>query len=450
MDFLNRVEIELKIVSTIIQEPKGVDLVIRRINYKYFRVSSIADVFKAIRFIADQNNEATETSIKTVMLNVFKLDSDYVTESIDNIVIHDAELENLNMYIDLLERDYHSDLLLELSERIGSMVAKEEDIVDIVKQIETSISVIDPVMKNNLVFDAKDAISEALYDINNTASNGNISYSTGDVLFDDLVGFYPGDMMLIGGKAGSFKTKYTIYLMNKILAKYSDISVLWYAMEDPAAKIIRGFLSQDLHLSDKELRNVGYKLNNKEKEKINELTSKIIQYDIRFVNKSAGIEEIGNDFKLFRKDRQDRFNILIIDNIMKLSDHRKFRSQIQSDDFISLTMDSWNIKTERGKNMVIFLHHFTDEQLDKVNINEGYRPREKHLKGSTRYRDIATEILLVNNPGNYPDLTSRFSDYQLLLKKLFLVDVTKNRNGDTGFLRYFALPEYNIFKLLKR
>jgi hypothetical protein len=55
---------------------------------------------------------------------------------------------------------------------------------------------------------------------------------------------------------------------------------------------------------------------------------------------------------------------------------------------------------------IIILHHITKESKNKLNINEGYRPRAEYIKGSTRILDYVQQAILVNLPRKYKDLVS--------------------------------------------
>jgi hypothetical protein len=55
---------------------------------------------------------------------------------------------------------------------------------------------------------------------------------------------------------------------------------------------------------------------------------------------------------------------------------------------------------------MFILHHITKESKNKLNINEGYRPRSEYIKGSTRILDYVQQAILVNLPRKYKDLVS--------------------------------------------
>ena len=142
-------------------------------------------------------------------------------------------------------------------------------------------------------------------------------------------------------------------------------------------------------------------------------------------------------------------NILIIDNLMLLNDHKSNMPQTKIDDNIALGLKDIRVSCHNNgyKLYIIVLHHFTDEQLEKNNIKTAYRPTEKNFKGSTRLRDAATQIMLLNRFSNYPDLIEQYEGMEKILNKLTVTEITKNRNGSTGILRWFAEMPFSKFKI---
>lgn len=229
--------------------------------------------------------------------------------------------------------------------------------------------------------------------------------------------------------------------MRGLMHNHKDVAISWYCMEDPADKIIRVMISSLIKMSDTSIQSKDKKLTQSDLDLIVQSRDLISDFDIEFYEQSASTKHIRSQFTNFCRKRQDKFNILIIDNLMCLSDNEKEGNQTKIDDNIASAFQ----KIMRETNgMIILVHHFTDDQLSKLNLSSGYRPRESHLKGSTRYRDVSTQIALINNPSQYADVVEQYKDSPWI-NSLFLVDITKNRNGDTGLVRFFADPVTNYF-----
>jgi len=145
------------------------------------------------------------------------------------------------------------------------------------------------------------------------------------------------------------------------------------------------------------------------------------------------------------KKEKSKLKILIVDNLNKLSDTG--RTQLDRDIIIGEAVGDMHDKYLNKDNIIIILiHHYSDEQLDKSNLNNAYMPTEKNVKGSGKYREISTQLLLTHNPGQFNDLVIRYSHASDILKRLFLVSIPKNRGGSLGNIKFFMSLEYNIFE----
>jgi len=232
---------------------------------------------------------------------------------------------------------------------------------------------------------------------------------------------------------------------------FDTTSILWCNMEDDTPKMLRTFISQETGLTDDQLRQRNYELTPKDEFNIQKAKATLENFDIEFIDTNKSIEEIHKMFYYFCTQRPGRFCILIIDNLMLLKDNSERGQQTEKDDRISLGVKQISIDTNKNgmKSMVIMMHHFTDEQLSKLNLRDAYRPRESHLKGSTRYRDISTKIVLLNRPENFPDLMNAYKHIKDVMKYLFIAEVTKNRNSKVGVIRMFADIGIVKFKEIK-
>lgn len=257
--------------------------------------------------------------------------------------------------------------------------------------------------------------------------------------------------LLLGGKSGSGKTRLVIALMRMLLEHNSDnISIKWYSMEDDVEKLVRCFMAPMVGLSDEQMHGKNYKMTEGDIHSLLSYRGTFSKYDIDIVERPRAIIDINMEYKAFVSKRPNRFNILIIDNLMLLNDHSRKENQVKIDDAIA--REIYNIRNSchvnHIKSYIIVLHHFTDEQLDSTSLKTAYRPREKHFKGSTRIRDAATQIMLMNRFSNYPDLIEAYPDQQDILSKLGVLDITKNRNGSTGVLRFFANMPLSSFHFI--
>lgn len=275
------------------------------------------------------------------------------------------------------------------------------------------------------------------------------TYKFGFNGIDNTLHFNPDNIFLIGGKSGAGKTRLVINMIFNILNEHDDVSVLWYNMEDPSDKIIRGWLGSMVHLTDSQLQQIDYSLSQSDLGILADMRGVLNKFDVEFTEDSATVDEIYERFFKFCYDRKGRFCLLVLDNLMQIDDTG--RNQTEVDDKIAKRVKKLVVKTnQKGmKSSIIMLHHFTNEQLAKANLSEGYRPKEDHLRGSTRLRDVSTMIMLMNRPGGYPDLTQEYKHLGEAFKSLILADIVKNRNGEERLIRLFANLGYATFQEIK-
>ncbi len=280
-------------------------------------------------------------------------------------------------------------------------------------------------------------------------SYGERVYSTGDIMLDDYLQMSKRNIILVGGKSGALKTKFSLKILSGLLKNNDKISILHYAMEDSTEQIIRAYAAMEMHLPDDVLSGRTRKLTEDESKAFKSVLDKIAAYDIEYVNKASYIKDIGTHFMKFQSSRKGRFCVLVIDNLMKLLDKFDFKNATAADDYVTSVIDSWNVKTSSDEVAVIMMHHFKDEQINRDNKREAYRPTESDLRGSTRIRDISTKVFLLNFVGSYEVIKEKYLHVPNIIKRVFIVDMVKNRLGKTGVIRYVAFPEINIFTSFK-
>jgi replicative DNA helicase len=288
---------------------------------------------------------------------------------------------------------------MEAIERINSLVdtLRQESTVDITKR--TIDNVIDTVVNQKLTM-----------------------YETEFKEIDRLIGVAPNEILLIGGPAGAGKTRLLIAMMYRILERYKNVSVQWFNFEDPADKIIRCFAGSHMLMKEELIRGKRKKMTTDQTtEFTNYVNNHFRKYDIMFVEEQKYIKDVHNMFVRFCKAREGRMNICIIDNLLLLEDKTNDR-----DDIIAAEL----VKIRKHTNgLIIPVHHFNDEQQAKDMLKSAYRPRLIHLKGRESYRRACTQILLINKPGNYPDLVMEYKGWEEIMKRLYIIEVAKNRDN---------------------
>ena len=323
-------------------------------------------------------------------------------------------------------------------------INNEEPIESIISDNVQLITDMD-IVSNDTFHVTQHALADKMMMAIQEESYGERVYLTGDEKLDVFLQMAKRNIILIGGKSGALKTKFSMKIINGLVENNKNIAVLHYAMEDSAEQLMRGYAAMKISLLDEEMSGRGYKMNTEENERFLNQIKFNSKYDIEYVNKASYIKDIGAHFMKFKAKRPNKFCLLVIDNFMKIQDQFNFSNSVKADDYITGIIDSWNIKTSSEEVAIMLLHHFVDVQISRDNKHDGYRPKEGDFRGSTRIRDMSTKIILTNFIGNYHDIHDKFSIYPKSIKRLYVVEIPKNRLGKTGTIRYVAFPEFNQF-----
>ena len=322
------------------------------------------------------------------------------------------------------------------------------DVFETIEKLKKELNIADTIKNLTEKNTSKDYVKDAFESIENTPNDniGKNFYPIGEPVFDENVTISPDQIILLAGENGSGKTKFCLSRMFKLLKNYKDISICWHTYEDTPQTLILTYISNKTFINLKTLKgktkNV---ISPKVKEYISTLQKEIAEYDIEWEYKSQKVADINKHFTEFCAKRPGKFCILVVDNIMKLKDHKQTIAQTQIDDNICTEISDMYNETKDYKRSIIMLHHITKENNNKENLKYGYRVSKGGTKGSTRYEDMATQTLLIGFPKLHPDLVGQYPGYEQVLNHLFLIDMPKNREGELSTIRYFADLNYNVF-----
>lgn len=321
-----------------------------------------------------------------------------------------------------------------------------EDPFELLTNMRVELDELDNYTNSIATQNTKSAIELAMDKLNRVVvAKAKTYYDTGWEQFDELVSISPNEILMIAGPAGHGKTKFIIALMLKLLSRHKNVAVDWYSFEDPMDKIIRAFIATQTGFTDKYLQGkTRKKITKEDLEIVERIKPLFYQYDIEFHEIPISAEDIRYSFSRFCEKRLGKLNICIIDNLLLVND--KFDGSKRDDRVLA----EISIMRQKTKGLIIPVHHFSDEQQSADRARNAYRPRLKDMKGSEAYRRVPTQIMLVNKPGEYPDVSRLYPD-RPEMKRLFITEMAKNRDGDTssgadkGLIRWYANLDLNIF-----
>lgn len=318
-------------------------------------------------------------------------------------LINKADEYNTKKYsMILIEKYILRELIRIMSEYIQNCFESKVDIFQILNDIKEELDRIEAITNISNV-DARKAVKEAIGVINDIAEGRAIPFLKSDFpKFDYAYAINLNQIVVFAAQKGHLKTRTLVKIVRSWIRNNDNVAVLWYSMEEPASKMSRLAFCDATGIDD--MRMLGKKkpkLTSEERRQIGETSEKISNDDIQYKEVGSSIESIKNNFISFCKRRPDKKNILVIDNYGRTKTGIPFKNSNEADDYISGKYV--DIRDATG-GLIFIVHHLTKEQLNKLNVNDGYRPREENVRGSSRIIDYANTLILGNFIPKHKDL----------------------------------------------
>ena len=381
-------------------------------------------IYAAIQSLYSKDAPVDLLSVTQELRLMGKLDAVGGAFYVTTLTSRVASSANIQYHVQVVYSKYILRKLIQESEWITKQAYGDNtDPIELLEVALENFNTISDTISNMKDEDQENPIAKTKEKVNDVVINNKLLfYETGLTKFDSIIGITPNEILLIAGPAGSGKTRKLIFLMNRLLRKYDNISVLWYTFEDPSDKVIRCFAGINMMMKEELIRGKKKKMTTDELREFNNyIDNEFSQYDIVFVEEQKYIKQIHQKFVTFCKKRPDRFCICIIDNIMLLEDNTTDKDDIIARELVKMRKHTGGL--------ILPLHHFNDEQMGKDMLKHAYRPRIVHLKGRESYRRACSQVVLMNKPGIYPDLIAEYKGQESILKNMLITEVAKNRDG---------------------
>ena len=423
------------------------------LNHECFYKTAHQTIFEAIEIMVEKEIPIETITVVHQLRTTNKLDDvggAYYLAILVNKLVSTRNCE-FHCYV-VFELFVKREMIRLFTEETSYLFNDDSDIFQVYERVESRLEEIFEKLSDNQVQHMKSSIEKTLHEIESFNDGTDVSFiKTGTRLFDEHVFLSPKMIVGIAASRGAGKTRYLIYLMKKIFGINDNVAALWYSFEDSDTKIIRAFAATNTGLSDAQMQSKAYKLSTEQLSTLKTEINKFSKYDIDFVNEQETISSISRTFHRFIKKRPDKVCFLLIDNIMLIDDlhSNPNGNTLAIEDKIASSLRKIINKAEKNGHrvIIIFLHHMTKEMESKYNMDEAYRPRLVHLKGSSRFADVANAIILINKPGMHKDLikkhsqmpdvnclnsdgTTMFVKREVLLQNMLIVEAAKNRDGD--------------------
>ena len=241
-------------------------------------------------------------------------------------------------------------------------------------------------------------------------------------------------------------SKLLTQMMKRVLRKYAnDVIVVWAPLEDKGLGTFYNFISPDLKLKPKQIRN-GF-IAGKEKE-YEEAKIEFQGYPIKFIEHACTCKYIKEVFIHIAKENPTKLPILIVDNVLSLADRINFplNSNDMYDYIGNQLMEAKNVTNGQ----VHVVHHYKDSQLDPKRIETGFKPELTDPKGTEVWGRICTQLLLINNPHLREELYKQYTgeDKKFIHDEL-IINIGGNRDDNNeeekGIIRFLHNLDYSIF-----
>lgn len=392
--------------------------------------------FKTMSYLYKQRLPVNKTSVSDVLRESGNEEHIQTFEGIVD-VIHPDE-KDWKYHLNACITFYNRSKMFTIAKKI-----QENTITWTTKQMYSYLETV----KDELVFPKKDLqhISTLINKIQEEVQTDAPSFiKTGYEHFDKIVTLVPETVLLIAGGKGSGKSRFALSLIDRALTLNSDVSVMWLNFEMSNVNMVQLMIGRRAGLTSKQIARKGYVLNDGEIDSINKAIEDISELDIEFCSKPMSINEIAVEFKKFCSKREDRKNILVIDNLGLLTNGGK--NQVEVDEYVAKRVVQIR---EDTKSLIIPIHHLTKEQGGRANLKNAYAPKIEDIRGSTRIPDYANQVLLVHKPSNFKDLMTQESmkgtytnrlgvtiDRAKVLENLLIIDVAKNRDDAQEYIRF--------------
>lgn len=397
-------DLEEVVLGALMVEENSYDLISLILKPDMFYVEAHKKIYEAIVNIHNKNGKVDTLTVTNYLRQKKILDDIGGPAYISTLTHRVGTAAHIVYHSRIVQQKYIQRELIKLCAKYTHDCYEDEDIKDILDNLDGDLSDLSSLINVKIgTFDI--ALKATIEDIKSKSDGTTLSFlKTKDKLIDEKIKWSLCKVVYVVSPPKHGKTSAIIWMMRMLLDNYKELAIQWYSFEDPKEKIIRRFISQDVGLNDEKLQSKGYKLTDEDKESIELSTKNFGKYDIEFVEASCSILAVKSSFKLFCKQRKDKYNILIIDNVGLLTDAKK--SQTETDDFISKVIIDIR---EQTKALIIPVHHINKDQEDISNLKYAYRPRLKDIKGSTRTKDYANQVLIIERPSKYKDLVAEES-----------------------------------------
>ena len=203
------------------------------------------------------------------------------------------------------------------------------DVFDLLDNFILELEKINPIREEKIIMTAERLGKEMSQEfvLSKTSSNRlslfRKEYHLGWPRFDEIVTLGKDKIILIAGAASAGESRFIRSIVYRLLERYPDVSVCWITLEDSRQDLLRSYLASKVYITAKHLK--AGKYDRLKVDLLKRHTKAFQQFDIEFIDQAIRSKEIVHHFTQFCDQRKERFNILVVDNILSLDDQNDFK-----------------------------------------------------------------------------------------------------------------------------
>lgn len=449
--FPQAIDVEEMIIGSLTNMLKNKDT-INWVNYLspddfYSDINRI--IFEAIKILYQQNSICDLFTVTNQLKKTNELDiiggPFYISQCQSKVPGFNNQLD---CHIKILKQKRLQRELIRIGHTYGNKAYDDSnDIFNLFDEMNAEIKeLFREIEKDDNIITSKQISKNLFSEFNDEVTINNI-FLTGHKRFDDKVGLCRDKMILIAGAAKAGKSRFVASgLVFPVLEKYDNVSVFWVTLEDSAKDVLANYISSKIFIKSKDIKRKQF--STEQYKIIAEYMEKFETFDIEFQEQSAKSDIINTMFQEFCKMRKNRFCILIVDNVLSLSDRNVFKND--PNNMYDFIMNEMLICRQKTKQCLLLIHHYNDAQQAIERKDSAYRPKLKDMKGTETFRRTPNTVLLINNPGKYKDILDEYPDERDILQSTFIVDTGANRddsdNDNEALIHFWADLDFNIFQ----
>lgn len=445
----NHNEGEKALLALIIQQPDWIvkfDM-LRPFHFYNEQYGKIFDV------ILNIIHRGMPIDLLTIKMELKKQKSNLVVNTSDwDDIIYDLSIASPSPNVYFHEHLIVEKYILRQTYHIGGNLQKDsieqKDPFDIIEQYIHELEELNIIEPNEKTL--KTNLNDVIDDIDMRSAGTEIPYIILDYpKAEKMLKLNFNRIILLAGAEKHGKSKFVVDLISRILNNDPLTPIAWESYEMSEYDMIYELICRYSNMSVDTIKSMNHKLNDKERQLIQNSKDILSAYNIKFNCSPLSIDEIYSSFKAFAKKNKHHKPILVIDNLGGIITNG---NQTEEEDKIAKKLVQLRDQT---KALIFLVHHLKKESGAVGNATTGYRPTRDHIRGSGRFRDFANQILLINCPSRYPDVVIKEKlrrpdlvdkNGVHLIEKLFIVDQAATRHGEPGLMRFIVNLNTNSFK----